>query len=168
MSADENNEIEAAEEVMVEQCPNPQDRRLLLERLLASADAASSVAPSAWGATLFSNGFRLNVGQVEALVFLDGRLRANLVGSVGAAPFIGATFEQASYGSLPQPLCAFVGSLPQYAEVAAAVSNAHAAFIHLAAHSPSGKPRNGSPFRRSHSEGLIRYVRAAVGRYLAA
>ena len=47
MSADENNEVEAAEEVMVEQCPNPQDRLLLLERLLASADVAKGVAPNA-------------------------------------------------------------------------------------------------------------------------
>lgn len=168
MSADENNEVEAAEEVMVEQCPNPQDRLLLLERLLASADVAKGVAPNAWGATLFSNGFRLNVGQVEALVFLDGQLRVNLVGSAGTTPFIGAAFEQASYGSLPQPLCAFVGSLRQYAGVAAAIGKGHTAFVRLAAHSPSGKPRKGSPFRRSHSEGLIQYARAVVGRHRAA
>lgn len=168
MSADENNEVEAAEEVMVGQCPNPQDRLLVLERLLASADAASDVAPEAWGATLFANGFRLNVGQVEVLVFCDGLLRVNVVGSVETAPFIGASFEQANYRSLPQPQCAFVGSLQQYAVVAEAIGKGHTAFVQLAAHAPSGKPRKGSPFRRSHSEGLIGYARAEVGRHRVA
>lgn len=168
MSADERNEVEAAEEVMVKQCANAKDRLLLLERLVASADLANSVAPNAWGATLFSNGFRLNVGQVEALVFLDGQFRVNLVGSAGTEPFIGAGFEHAKYGSLPQPLCAFGGSLRQYASVATAIGTGHTAFVHLAAHSPSGKPRKGSPFRRSHSDGLIQYARAEVCRHHAA
>ena len=166
-SADERSEIEVAEQVLVEQCPNPQDRRLLLERFLASVDAANGFAPNAWCATLFSNGFRLNVGQVEALVFLDGQLRANLVGLAATAPYIGANFQQASYRSLPQPLCAFVGSLRQYASVAAGIAEAHTAFVQLAAHSASGRPRRGSPYSRSHSEGLIQYARAEVGRHRA-
>jgi hypothetical protein len=80
MTIDEKIELVEAEEVMLDLLPNLTERRFVLKQLLASADLAHSLAPNAWGVTLFGNGFRLNVGQVEALWFFDGTLRVNFVG----------------------------------------------------------------------------------------
>ena len=156
----EANEFETARAVMVEQCPNAPERLAVLDRLLATADAANAIAPNAWAVTLFANGFRLNIGQVEAVVFADGELRVNLSASVGTTPCVGPYFIAAGYRSLPQPLCAFVGSLQQYLPLAAALEPAHVHFVKLAATGSSGIPRKGTPFQRSHCEGLIQYARA--------
>ncbi len=162
---DENvNPIELAEAVIIEQLPSSTERNLVLERLVASAKTADRFAPNAWGVTLFLDGFRLNVGQVEAVVYAAGNFRVNLVGSVGSPPYQSPDFSAASYSSLPQPLCAFVGTVEQYALRRSAISASHDEFLRLAAHAPSGKPRRGSPFRRSHNEGLINYAIAQVER----
>lgn len=159
----EVNEVEQAEQVMVELLPNLSERTTVLGRLVQSADVADAIAPNAWAVTLFTDGFRLNVGQVEVIVFLNGELRVNLVGSEGIKPFVGPHFVSAGYRSLPQPLCAFVGSVGQYAAVAESLRRPHEQFVSLAAHSPGGRPRKGTSFRRSHCEGLVRYARRISG-----
>jgi hypothetical protein len=163
MTIAEKIELVDAEEVMLDLLPNQTERRLVLKQLLASADLANSLAPNAWGVTLFGNGFRLNVGQVEALVFIHGTLRVNLVGSAGDRPFVGAAFVSAGYRSLPQPLCTFVGSVRQYAVLAHSIRSSHEQFVQLAAITSSGEPRKGTPFRSSHCEGLIQYARNTAG-----
>lgn len=158
----ENTDLIEAEKVIVELLPNPSDRTIVLKQLLSSADMANSIAPNAWAVTLFRNGFRLNVGQVETLVFTDGKLKANLVGSVGAAPFIGPAFVSADYRSLPQPLCAFHGTVNEYGVLEQSLRPSHDQFIRLAASTSSGRPRKGTPFRSSHCEELMQYARNTV------
>jgi hypothetical protein len=160
---DVGSEIEQAVEVMTEQLPRLGERNKVLQRLVESADVANAIAPNAWAVTLFADGFRLNVGPVEALVFLAGTLRVNLVGSVGVEPFVGPDFDSAGYRSLPQPLCAFVGSVGQYLAVAELLRQPHEQFVTLAAHSPSGEPRRGTPFHRYHCDGLMQYARRIAG-----
>lgn len=155
----QNTNLIEAEKIIVELLPNTSDRTIVLKQLLSSADTANSIAPNAWAVTLFSNGFRLNVGQVETLVFIDGKLKANLVGSAGVAPFIGPAFVSADYGSLPQPLCAFHGTVNEYGVLEQSLRSSHDQFIRLAASTSSGRPRKGTPFRSSHCEELIQYAR---------
>ncbi|MHB1799536.1 MAG: hypothetical protein ACYCUI_14750 [Vulcanimicrobiaceae bacterium] len=159
-SETEPDELAAAEAVLVEQCPNLEERLAVLHRLLITADAANAIAPNAWAVTLFVNGFRLNIGQVEAVIFIDGGLRINLSASVGTKPFVGQNFVAAGYRSLPQPLCAFVGTPQQYLPLAAELELAHMRFVQLAATGSSGMPRRGTPFLRSHCEGLVQYARS--------
>lgn len=148
--------------VVVEMLPAPAERKWLLSRLLDSADFADSIAPNAWGVTLFRNGFRLNVGQVEALVFIDGKIRVNFVGRNGIGTFAGESFADADYRTLPQPLCTFAGMIAAAAALPPSVWSSHAQFIKFAATTRTGQPRRGTPFRRSHCEALIHYARGAT------
>lgn len=150
------------EAVVIEWLPIVGHRTFVMHQLLTSADFANSIAPNAWAVSLFKNGFRLNVGQVEALVFIDGELRVNLVGSVGVAPFFGSSFKISDYRSMPQPHCAFIGSVEDFTAIEPSLRSSHEQFVRYAATTQFGHPRKGTPFRRSHSEPLIDYARSAA------
>ena len=114
------------------------------------------------GCNFFTNGFRLNVGQVEVLIFIDGQMRCNLVGDAGISPFVGSQFQRCDYQSVPQPTCAFVGTISDFRDLEATIEPAHFEFVRTAATSPSGKPRRGTPFRRYHSSGLMVYAQRGL------
>jgi hypothetical protein len=154
--------VDEAEAVMTAVIPDEEERQFVLRRLLDSADIAESIAPQAWGVTLFSNGFRLNVGQVEVLVFVNDWLRVNFSAKLGVLPFIGHCFKSARYRSMPEPKCAFVGTIHQYANIENVTRDAHNLFVRRAASTRSGKPRAGTPFRKSHHEGLIEFARRTL------
>ncbi len=141
--------------------PNQSDRAIVLKQLLNSIDLANAIAPDAWAVTLFQKGFRLNVGQVEAFVLLDGEIRWNFAGAAGTEPFIGTHFVTANYRSLSQPICAFVGNLQEFSGLPASLQPSHEQFIKLALTTKQGQPRQGTPFQRSHSSALIQYARLA-------
>jgi hypothetical protein len=149
-----------AEQVLVARIPQPDLRREVLAYLTRSIAVANGIAPQAWAVTLFSDGFRLNVGQVEAVVLSRMWFRVNLVGALGTPPFSGDSFFLAQYRSLPQPLCAFVGAVRDFVSLSADLEPAHHGFLSLAARAPSGAPRKGTPFRRSHHAGLVEYARS--------
>lgn len=155
---DEIAEAEA-EAIFVDAVPDRSEREIVLRQLLKSADVANAIAPSAWAVTLFRDGFRLNVGQVEVLVFGAGVVRVNIAGHADMVPFLGEGFFHANYRSLPQPQCVFEGDAFQLREVLSSIKAGHDRFIQLAALTAAGIPRKGSPFRRSHSEGLMLYAR---------
>ncbi|WP_309677953.1 hypothetical protein [Polaromonas sp.] len=153
------DEIAEAEAIFVDAMPDRNEREIVLRQLLRSADVANAIAPSAWAVTLLRDGFRLNVGQVEVLVFKVGIVRMNIAGHVGAAPFVGEGFFGANYRSLSKPQCAFEGDALQLKRVVGSIQAGHDRFIRLAALTAAGIPRKGTPFRRSHSEGLMLYAR---------
>jgi 5-methylcytosine-specific restriction enzyme A len=152
-------DFSAADGVVMGFLPDPAERLVALQQLISSADYAHSVAPAAWGVTLYRDLFRLNVGQVEVLVVGREFIRLNCVGTVGMPPFVGALFEEPDYRSVPDPKCAFVGPLAQFLAVRAELQLAHLAFIEVVGRKRSGEPVAGSPFRKSHSPGLIAYAR---------
>src|SRR5262245_40820795 len=78
----------AAEDVVAGLLPDPGERGIALRQLVASADQAQSVAPGAWGVTLYRDLFRLNVGRVEVLVVGQGFIRLNCVGDPGTPPLV--------------------------------------------------------------------------------
>ena len=150
--------IAEAQTFFVNAMPNRNERSIVLQQLVRSADVANAIAPSAWSVTLLRNGFRLNVGQVEVLVFRAGVVRVNMVGHIGTSPFLGEGFFEASYHSLSQSHCAFEGDALQLERVLSSIQPAHDQFIQLATLTTTGKLRKGTPFRRSHSEGLMLYA----------
>ena len=156
-------QVSEAETVLARVLPARKDQVLVLKRLLESARIAEEVAPSAWAVTLFSDGFRLNVGQVEVLVLGDHILRVNLFTELGVPPVVGLRFEATTYRSMPEPQCAFVGTIAEYAEVESTITAAHESFVRRAASTRSGEARSGSPFRRSHNEGLLQLARSILG-----
>lgn len=161
--SDLEKQVAEAEAVIMGAVPDQHERVLLLKRLASSAAIADSVAPAAWGVTLFSDGFRLNVGQVEVLVLGQGTLRVNLSAEFGVPPFVGTLFVAAAYHSIPEPQCAFVGTIHDYVGVEDATHDAHETFVRRAASTRSGEARAGTPHRRSHHEGLVEFARRTLG-----
>jgi hypothetical protein len=155
-------QIAEAEAILVRGLPNVRDRSLVLKRLLDSATMADTTAPNAWGVTLFPDGFRLNVGQVEALVLGEQTLRVNLLTDLSVPPAVGPCFAATAYQSMPEPQCAFVGTVQQYAGVEVAIAAAHESFVRRAASTRFGEARAGTPFRRRH-EGLLKLARRTLG-----
>ena len=100
---DLEDEISEIDEIFSEMFPDIEERRRAMQLLLTSVGIADSVCPDAWSASMFANGFRLNVARVEALVILDRIVRMNLQAQSGAAPFTGPLFEEVSYASQPRP-----------------------------------------------------------------
>lgn len=142
--------------------PSEYERHAILARLLNSVAIADAVAPQAWAATFFPWGFRLNVGQVEVYVAGEHDFFLNCAAAKGMPPFDTGAFTDANYRSVPGPQCHYRGVPADLLNLSARVERAHAKFIELAAHSPSGKLRSGTPFKRFHSEALLAYARKIV------
>jgi putative restriction endonuclease len=157
------DQLSEARSMILAVLPDEDVRKAVLEQLLESSDAVERIAPSAWGVTLFSNGFRLNVGQVEVFVLSGDVIRFNLLGRLGEPPFIGPSFVEGQYRSVRAEHCAFVGTPAEFAERRAVLQRAHLDFVRQAATKQSGEPIAGSPHRGSHSEGLLAYAREEVG-----
>jgi len=138
---------------------DPSERLIALTQLIESADHANAVAPNAWGVTLHRNLFRLNVGRVEVLVVGEGTIRLNCVGRLGEPPFNGAEFESSNYRSVPDPQCTFVGPLAEFNAIKESIQRFHQKFIDRVGTKKSGSPVSGTPYRRSHAEGLLSYAR---------
>lgn len=143
--------------------PSEPERHAVLARLLNSVAVADAVAPSAWAATFFPWGFRLNVGQVEVYVAGEHDFFLNCAAAKGMPPFDTDAFTDANYRSVPGSQCHYRGVPADLLNLPAGVERAHAKFIELAAHSPSGKLRSSTPFKRFHSEALLAYARRIVG-----
>lgn len=150
-------EAALAKQVFESEFPNTLERRTVVELLLSSIKTANSVAPNAWAVTLFRNGFRLNVGQVEVLIVGHEYVGLNCVGSP-TAPVSNIESRAMEYRSMPQPQCRYECKAPDLHRLSDSVLSAHRQFVELAARSPSGKPRAGTSFRKSHCEGLVKYA----------
>ena len=152
----------AAEDEITGFLPNPVERHVALQQLVASADHAQAIAPEAWGVTLYRDMFRLNVGLVEVLVVHQDHIRLNCVGNLGMPPFVGPYFKQPDYRSVPEPYCAYVGPIDEYSTIEANLQSPHHEFIELVGRDRTGKPVRGSPHKKSHSEGLMAYARSFI------
>jgi hypothetical protein len=85
------------ENMFDEQCESAVDRQAVVDRLAKSVAVADSIAPNAWSATFFANGFRLNVGSVEVLTFVDREVTVNLSAALGTDPFCGGSYLGREY-----------------------------------------------------------------------
>ena len=151
-----------AEDIISNFLADPTDRLIALKQLVDSANYAASVAPSAWGVTLYSNIFRLNVGMVEVLVVGNGFIRLNCVGQAGEEPFIGSNFENTEYRSVPNPQCRFLGTPNEFAEIESHLQTYHKKFIDIVGLKKNGEPFTGSNAIKSHFAGLMDYAHTFV------
>ncbi len=152
-------DTDATESLIAGFLPDLIERRVAFRQLVASADHARSVAPEAWGVTLYRDLFRLNVGRAEVLVVGNGFIRLNCMGNVGTPPLTGSRFEQQSYQSVADSHCAFVGPINEFSAMQANLQRPHQDFIAKVGLTRSGEPVSGSPHKRSHSELLMEYAR---------
>jgi hypothetical protein len=151
-----------AESVMRQACPEARGRRFLMARMLESIALAEKVGPRSWAVTLFDNGFRLNVGQVEAFVYRNRLARFLMLGAAPAQALTVGDIVSCSYRSMPQPQFAFYGSAQELERIHHHLAPLHAAFVQTAAVTSKGKPRR-CPYSRYHSIGLHNYAVQAAG-----
>jgi hypothetical protein len=151
-----------AESVMRQACPDARARRFLMARMLESIALAEKVGPRSWAVTLFDNGFRLNVGQVEAFVYRNRIARLLMLGAAPAQALTVGDIVPCSYRSMPQPQFAFYGSAQELERIQPHLASLHAAFVQTAAVTSKGKPRR-SPYIRYHSIGLHNYAVHVAG-----
>lgn len=139
-------------------CSSRHDQQIILRQLLSSIDIAQQTASNSWAVTLFGNGFRLNVGQVEVYTFLGDEVRLFLLGVVPAEAQQHGEVLSTDFRSVPQPQSCFYSSPSALNSVTSVLQPAHAAFVQAAAVTSKGNPRKSSPFARSHSPGLVAYA----------
>lgn len=144
-------------EVMERVLPDIRERKEVLRVLLDSCRYADSLAPNAWSLSLRENGFRLNVGRVEALACFGNGLRVLVAAPSKSSRLKGLAARPTAYASGPDPQCAVVVSP---ADAASKVRDLHFDFIKSAATTKSGKPRKGTSLARHHSPALLSYAEA--------
>ena len=162
-----DQEAALAQTVFENELPNLRHRRAVLQLLLSSVKKADAVAPNAWAVTLFRDGLRLNVGQVEVLVVGHEYVGLNCVGSVESSFASGHSCREVTYKSMPQPHFRLDTKAAELDRLGGALLEAHHQFVETAARSPSGQPRKGTVFRKSHCEGLVQYATEFVGANVA-
>lgn len=164
MSGDEidRHSAEVAAEVMERWCPSKQQRKAVLTQLMRSVAAADGVSPQSWAVTLFNNGFRLNVGAVEALTFFDGYVSLFIHGSFPAEVQEHGEVFPCGLKSAPHPSQVFIGTPDALGVVAPLLASAHEAYVRGSAVTQNGKPRR-TNFARYHSPGLYAYATTFVG-----
>lgn len=132
---------EDAAKIMEEFCPRVTERRLILGQLVRSIAVAESIDCDCWAVTLFRNGFRLNVGSVEAFAFLDGQVRLLLCGFVPRGAKALGVLYACDLKNAPQPSFLYVCNLTTFGKLRNRVAAAHEAYIRGAAVTKKGKPR---------------------------
>jgi hypothetical protein len=150
----------SAAEVMEAALPDAKERDVVLRQLLRSADIANRIASSAWAVSLLDAGFRLNVGQVEALALFDDTIRVLLAAPQGDARLVGLQVLGTTYKSVRGSQSAFVGSIPEFTAAWSVLEPLHVAYIEDASTTSTGRPRSGTPFARFMSDPLMQYAAA--------
>jgi len=152
----------SAEDVMERACPDAAARRFLMKRLLQSIAIAERLGPNSCAVTLFDEGFRLNVGQVEAFTFKRRLAYFFMFGAVSGRAYTVGEIIPCAFRSMPQPQSVFIGSATELQRVHSALAKAHKSFVETAAVTTKGKPRRSS-YSRFHSPGLYQYAVDLVG-----
>ena len=156
----------SAETVMESACPDATTRRFLMKLLLDSIAIAERLGPNSWAVTLFKEGFRLNVGQVEAFTYKRHLAHYFMFGALSGRAYTVGEIIPSSFRSMPQPQSVFIGSAKELQRIHPALAQAHKGFVQTAAVTTKGKPRRCS-YSRYHSPGLYQYAVHVVSPYRA-
>jgi 5-methylcytosine-specific restriction enzyme A len=148
----------SAKDVIEAALPDATDRWVVMDRLIRSWEFAASIAPAAPSLTLRPDGFRMNVGQVEALTFFDDAIRILLAASSDDTRLVSLPVTGAEYLSFRGPQSVFGGTAAEYRADKAVIDPLHEAFMRIAATTINDSPRRGSPYKAWHSSELVKYA----------
>lgn len=140
---------------------NPGDLELVLGQLLDSATDANALAPNAWAVSFEPNGepgYRLNVGQLEVLVFYGEGVRVNLLGTPPAVPGLKRFLSKTHYKSINGEQWAYVGPVDGFRQFQEDLRANQENFILHAALTKGGQARKGTSFQDTHCPELISYA----------
>jgi hypothetical protein len=152
----------SAQSVMERACPDASARRFLMKRLLQSIAVAERSGPNSWAVTLFDEGFRLNVGQVETFTYKRRLAYFFMLGAVSDRAYTVGELIPSAFRSMPQPQLVFVGGARELQRVHSALAQGHKRFVQTAAVTTKGRPRRSS-YSRFHSPGLYQYALDIAG-----
>lgn len=158
----DRNSAEHAEKIMSALCSSMHEQQVILRQLRSSISIADQHAPKSWAVTLFSYGFRLNVGPVEVYTFFDGEVRLFMLGFVPDMAQQHGKVVPTDFHSMPQHQSCFICSGSHFKSVATVLQPVHREFVQTAAVTSRGIPRKGSSYIRSHSPGLLDYAKRIV------
>ena len=152
---------EIAEKIISAQCFSLGEQKTVLQQLLESIDLATLYAPDSCAVTLFGNGFRLNIGAVEAYTLFGTEVRLFLIGEIPEEVHQYGVVIPTNFRSVPGDQSFFACSVTDFSHVTSFLQSAHQKYIRAAAHTLKGIPRKTS-FSASHSPGLIQYAKQLV------
>ena len=152
------DDVLSARDVIKSILPDANDRWTVLDRFIRSAHFASSIAPSVLAATLWQNGFRLNVGQVETFTFVDETFRIMLAAPSTDTRLAALSISRSTYASIRGPHCAFTGGVAEYRAAKDRIDPLHEDYIRSAATTMDGSSRQGTPHPVQDLPGLIAYA----------
>ncbi len=162
-SLDRNSE-DAARRVFERIVPDPEIRRTCLEFLADSIVHAHGCGKSAWEITLYSNGARLNVAQIEVLVYMNDTskvildaesIRESVREILGDRLEVGADL----YRSVSGPKGIVLFTPDEASDVLPLVREPHLRLIENAA-----RTKQTSSFKESYSPGIVEYLRSYLNR----
>ena len=153
----DRNSSDLAEQIISAQCSSAQEQRTVLQQLIESINSATQYAPDSCSVTLFGNGFRLNIGAVEAYKLFHKEVGLFLIGEIPAEVHQYGVVIPTDFRSVPKDQSFFLCPIADFRHVASSLRSAHQKYIHAAAHTTRGAPRK-TPFSRSHSVGLVSYA----------
>ncbi|MEP3480788.1 MAG: HNH endonuclease [Fuerstiella sp.] len=154
--------IQGSAEICERLFDSDDDCDLVLSQLLRSYDIANQIDSLSLAVTLKEEGFRLNVGPVEALYYLNGEFSIFLTGPIPESSGISPFIVPASHALAPQPAFSFNGPLQQFRELQESLAPFHQRYIEGAAHKKDGSPAR-CKFLNSHSPGLLAYAEERLG-----
>jgi len=161
LQASSREDPKVAKEVIESLIPIRLEREAILRQLISSIDFASAIASDSAAVTLFTDGFRLNVGAVMALSCFDELIMLGLHGSMPASLQQSAHLRPSSFSSVPQPQYFFCGRISDLITWKDTIREAHEAYLRAAAVTETGKPRR-AVYAKSHSPGLVAYAEDAT------
>ena len=80
-------------------------RDIIFKQLIDSSRFANLISELSWSVTLYKNGFRMNVGPVEALLYFDGIISINFLAQKENGTILSIRIAQKIIGPLPILKC---------------------------------------------------------------
>lgn len=138
--------------------PDPTQRDIALRQLISSCRAIATIAPSAWAVTLLTDGFRLNVGDVEALTLQRETLHVCLAADASDPLLQGLPVLPGIYRRVGRTHCYYEGQPSDFEAAKSLLEPLHLEYLRAASMTPTGKLRVVTRFGKFHSPELLSYA----------
>jgi hypothetical protein len=141
--------------------PDNDDYCIVRDQLRDSFREAENTTEHGWAVTLHRNRVRLNVGRVEAFSAFEGRMLLLLHGLIPRGlKGLAQNLHRSRLKSVSREDMVFAGTPKQFDRYRKHLIPAHHDFIAEAGTRKNGQPVRGTPYRSSHSPGVVLLVNA--------
>ncbi len=150
----------AAEKILTELCPDANALLCWARHAWQAIEVARSIAAESWEVTLFSDGVRLNVGQVAVLELWSGIAVFYCCAPVQIEPSeqVRPQDDWGGYGAVKGGTERWIVAVTALPGLQPRLIEKHIELVRLAARS-----KKASPFRAAQSPGVVLYLEKVVG-----